>query len=69
MYTSIAKFKMDKTYKKMDNIITTTTPIRSELQAFMSPFLNRPIKLNQYNLTALQRPASTEKGRAAALTK
>jgi hypothetical protein len=38
MYTSIAKFKMDKTYKKMDNIITTTTPIRSELQAFMSSF-------------------------------
>jgi hypothetical protein len=37
MYTSIAKFKMDKTYKKMDNIITTHTPIRSELQAFM-PF-------------------------------
>jgi hypothetical protein len=38
MYTSIAKFKMDKTHKKMDNIIATTTPIRSELQAFMPYF-------------------------------
>jgi len=38
MYTSNTKFKMDKTYKKMDNIISTNTPIRSELQAFMPSF-------------------------------
>jgi hypothetical protein len=38
MYTSTAKFKMDKTYKKMDNIINILTPFRSELQAFKPPF-------------------------------
>lgn len=38
MYTSIVKFKMDKTYKKMDNIISTNTPIRSELQTFIPSF-------------------------------
>jgi hypothetical protein len=39
MYKGETKFKMDKTYKKMDNITNTPTPFQSELQAFKPSFL------------------------------
>lgn len=39
MYKGATKFKMDKTYKKMDNITNSPTPFQSELQAFKHSFL------------------------------